>query len=236
MGHTSLKNPSFKKDFKDEKPLTRKRVNFEDNNDAVKNDTSKVNSNNNNEENTDKEDKNLRLDVELGDGKSLSVTSLASLTENIGYIDEGRDITDRTSMATDIVNEIIQTIGTGPDEMLDNNNHSPDSKGVVKDAVFADVHIQNIIKKFDEQKQESPKSVPAKPKAFPRSVVNKPPGAPQRPDVHKKPVVPVRNPNTKLRGRLDKSYSTPAYDLTPDDCNAEKFVVESKKTGKQCLN
>lgn len=74
--------------------------------------------------------------------------------------------------------------------------------------------------------------MPAKPKIFPRANLKKQ-DLPERPDAHKKPAVPARNPNTKLRGRLDKSHSTPAYDLTPEDeQNIEKFVVERKQTGK----
>lgn len=74
--------------------------------------------------------------------------------------------------------------------------------------------------------------MPVKPKIFPRANLKKQ-DLPERPDSHKKPAVPARNPNTKLRGRLDKSHSTPAYDLTPEDeHNAEKLVIESKHTSK----
>lgn len=114
LGQNRNANASFKNDFKDEKAAVKKKVNFEDNKEK--------------EVTVKKEEALLSLDAELNDGRSLSANSLASLTENIGFIDEGRDITDRTSMANDNV---------------------PNG---VKDDVFADVHIQNIIKKFDEQK------------------------------------------------------------------------------------
>lgn len=126
--NVSLKN-SFKNDFKEEKIATKKKVNFEDSkgeNDEFKQTSKK------------KENVALSLDATLSDGKSISVNSLTSLTENIGFIDEGRDITDRTSMATEIVSEVVDSSGS--------------VQNVVKDDVFADVHIQNIIKKFDEQK------------------------------------------------------------------------------------
>lgn len=131
----NLKNPSFKNDFKDEKLATKKKVNFEDS-EGEPEEPKKTDK---------KEVATLSLDEELNDGKSLSVNSLTSLTETIGYIDEGREITDRTSMATEIVSDIIENVSK-----LDNNNSSA-SNGV-KDDVFAEVHIQNIIKKFDEQK------------------------------------------------------------------------------------
>lgn len=130
--NVSLKNPSFKNDFKEEKIATKKKVNFEDNKTEVKESINK------------KGETILSLDAELNDGKSLSVNSLASLTENIGFIDEGRDITDRTSMATEIVNEMCENI-----PKIENDNTAPSG---MKDDVFADVHIQNIIKKFDEKK------------------------------------------------------------------------------------
>lgn len=130
--NVSLKNSSFKNDFKEEKIATKKKVNFEDNRTEDKETTNK------------KGEATLSLDAELNDGKSLSVNSLASLTENIGFIDEGRDITDRTSMATEIVSEMSENI---PKVENDNTVQSG-----MKDDVFADVHIQNIIKKFDEKK------------------------------------------------------------------------------------
>lgn len=129
--NANLKNPSFKNDFQEEKIAIKKKVNFEDN----KGDQ---------EQNKKTEEVILSLDEEVNNGKSLSVNSLTSLTETIGYIDEGRDITDRTSMATEIVSEVSENVGKV-------ENGSSVSSGV-KDDVFADVHIQNIIKKFDEQK------------------------------------------------------------------------------------
>lgn len=211
----SLKNPSFKNDFKEQKAsVNKKKVNFED---------SKAEILTSEKETPDKKEQpTLCLDTKLDDGKSLSVNSLASLTENIAYIDEGRDITDRTSMAADVVSEVAETIPKVENTLTSSS---------VKDDVFADVHIQNIIKKFDEQKPQEP--LPSKPKIFPRANLKKQ-ELPERPDAHKKPAVPARNPNTTVRGRLDKSHSTPAYDLTPDDeAGVEKFVVESKVVEKK---
>lgn len=177
------KTSSFKSDFK-EKPTqnSKKRVNFQE----KKIDEPKQESN-------------------LNEEKSVSVTSLASLTnENIAFIDEGRELTDRTSMVTE--NEELKDFKTTQDK--------------IKDVVLADVKIHDIIKKFDEQKQEI-----IKPKIYPRSQVKKPPDVPLKPN-GKKPIVPPRNLNNKMRGRLDKSHSTPAYDLGEEDVSLNKVNVE----------
>lgn len=217
-------------------------MNFENNKDSLSDKTE-------NKENIPTHKNDLQLNPPLGDEKSLSINSLTSLTENIGFIDEGRELTDRTSMATDIVNEIIDAIdakkaienlnGSFNDlkkasDNSSNSNFNKTKTSPVKEDVFCDVHIKNIIRKFDEKVQEPKKSESAKPKVFPRTGVKKPQDVPQRPDTHKKPAVPARSATTKLRGRLDKSHSTPAYDLTPEDnpVVVEKLVVESKRTGR----
>lgn len=205
-----------------EKPVAKKRVNFEDNKETPIEETARP------------EHKDLGLNPPLDDEKSLSVNSLSSLTENIGFIDEGRDITDRTSMAAEVTNDITDAINTKEKDTEDSNYSAvSNTTPVAKDAVFADVHIQNIIKKFDEQiSQETSKPMSVKPKVYPRSVAKQSLEVPQRPDTHKKPAVPARSSNTKLRGRLDKSHSTPAYDLTPEEnLPVEKLFVESKCVG-----
>ncbi|XP_044267654.1 uncharacterized protein LOC123013286 [Tribolium madens] len=149
---------------------------------------------------------NCHLKSNLNEEKSISVNSLASLNnENIAFIDEGRELTDRTSMVTeDDVKKECQYFHTTHDR--------------VKDVALAEVKIHDIIKKFDEKEV-----VVVKPKIFPRSQIKKPPDVPQKPDSSKKPVVPPR----VIRGRLDKSHSTPAYDLTGDENSpVEKFLVE----------
>ena len=157
----------------------------------------------------------------LNDEKSVSVNSLASLTnENIAFIDEGRELTDRTSMVTD------------SDDVKRECDHFQNAHDRVRDVVLAEVKIHDIIRKFDEQKLE----VVVKPKIYPRSQIKKPPDVPQKPDSSKRPVVPPRSISTKIRGRLDKSHSTPAYDLTGEEGSpVEKFAVEKTQlevTGK----
>ncbi|RZC38913.1 uncharacterized protein BDFB_001973 [Asbolus verrucosus] len=191
----SRKTPSFKSDFKD-KPLSKKRVNFQErrHEDSGRTDDGQLGVSN------------------LNDEKSVSVNSLASLTnESIRFIDEGRELTDRTSMVTE-------------SEDIKENHENTHEK--VKDAVLAEVKIHDIIRKFDEHKD-----VVVKPKIYPRSQIKKPPDVPQKPDCNKKPVVPPRSITTKVRGRLDKSHSTPAYDLTGEEnSSVEKFVVEKVQT------
>lgn len=166
-------------------------------------------------------------------------------------------------MATEIVNEIIDAIDAkkavenfngsknlfenlrdskkasenslnSPPDLLNNETDDKTKSGAAKDDVFSEVHIKNIIRKFDGKVQEPRKPESAKPRVFPRTTVKKSQDVPQRPDTHKKPAVPARSATTKLRGRLDKSHSTPAYDLTPEDSPVvvEKLVVESKHTSK----
>lgn len=50
----------------------------------------------------------------------------------------------------------------------------------------------------------------------------KPPEVPAKPDILRKPAVPPRN-FVKVRGRLDKSHSTPAYDTSQEDKPPEKL-------------
>ncbi|KAJ8952101.1 hypothetical protein NQ314_007594 [Rhamnusium bicolor] len=158
----------------------------------------------------------------LNEEKSISVNSLASLNnENITFIDEGRELTDRTSMTLDwqkeIVDEIIDTIKMKPiEEKTDAQNIEKVeniNNTIIKDPILAEINIHNIIKKFDEQNHE----ISSKPRVLPRAQTKKPPEVPQKPEGKVKPLVPPRSATTKLRGRLDKSHSTPAYDLTEDD-------------------
>lgn len=184
---------SFKKTTKD-KPATKKRVNFDEKKLSPKAAEPVDDSN-------------------LNDEKSVSVNSLASLTnEEIGFIDEGRELTDRTSMTE--------------------NQETSDRS--VKDPTLADVNIHNIIKKFDEQKQDSQQKL-VKPKILPRFQSKKPPEVPQKPDTIKKPLekpqVPPRSATTKIRGRLDKSHSTPAYDLTGEE--KPQFIIDKGKVAEK---
>lgn len=182
------KTSSFKNDFK-EKSIqnSKKRVNFQEK----------------------KVEEQQKQDSNLNEEKSVSVTSLASLTnENIAFIDEGRELTDRTSMLTE--NDELKDIKPTQEK--------------IKDVVLADVKIHDIIKKFDEQKQEI-----IKPKIYPRSQVKKPPDVPVKPD-GKKPIVPPRNLSNKIRGKLDKSHSTPAYDLGEENLSLDKVNVEKMTT------
>lgn len=135
-------------------------------------------------------------DCKNNEEKSVSVSSLSSLSitnDTIDFIDEGVDLTDRSKMK------------------LEEKEGSPnDSGGAIEEKeVFADVHIRNIIKIFDEQ---------SRPKILPRSQANKPPDIPQKPET-RKPIVPPRNVTN--RGKLDKSHSTPAYDLVSESDRSE---------------
>ncbi|KAG5898199.1 hypothetical protein JTB14_005579 [Gonioctena quinquepunctata] len=187
----------------------------------------------------EKEDKvAIKLETSnLNEEKSVSVTSLTSLNnENITFIDEGRELTDRSSMTLDwkkeIVEEIIDTIKmkTIVEEKPRKTEEvsspvikvipSPEKSDkvnsiVMKDPILSEINVHNIIKKFDENKQE----VTVKPRVLPRVQIKKPPEVPLKPEGKVKPAVPPRSATTKLRGKLDKSHSTPAYDLTeePDD-------------------
>lgn len=55
-----------------------------------------------------------------------------------------------------------------------------------------------------------------------------------------KPAVPPRSATTKLRGRLDKSHSTPAYDLSeePETCDSPISLSQTLKPdmGKESDN
>jgi hypothetical protein len=186
---------SFRNELKEKSP--KKKVNFQ-------------------EKKNDPVEKKDVCSSNLSEEKSVSVVSLASLTnENIAFIDEGRELTDRTSMVTE------------SDDAKRDCDHLQITHEKVKDAVLAEVKIHDIIKKFDEHKQETV----VKPKIYPRSQIKKPPDVPQKPDSSKKPVVPPRSVTTKIRGKLDKSHSTPAYDLTGDEnVPVEKFVVEKTQT------
>lgn len=132
--------------------------------------------------------------------KSVSVSSLSSLSmtnDAIDFIDEGEDLTDRSKMQLEAKENKEKS-----EDVKEN-----DGKGS-ENSVFADVNIHSIIKKFDGSGDSS------KPRIFPRLQINKPPEIPQKPET-KKPTVPPRNV-VKIRGKLDKSHSTPAYDLTPE--------------------
>lgn len=148
----------------------------------------------------------LQETTNLNDEKSVSVNSLSSVTdENISYIDEGKDLTDRSNMVSDLVKETSIT-----DSFLKiTKDNDKQTTSPVKDPILAEINVHSMIKKFDEPKNVSS----PKPRVMPRTQTKKPPEVPQKPDV-KKPVVPPRSATTKLRGRLDKSHSTPAYDLT----------------------
>lgn len=137
-------------------------------------------------------------ETNLNEDKSLSVNSLSSVTGEIGFIDEGKELTDRSNMASDDLSS------TGDKPENDNKETDKPVAVLIKDPSLADINVHSMIKKFDEPvKAASPK-----PRALPRTQIKKTPEVPQ------KPVVPPRNVTTKLRGRLDKSHSTPAYDLT----------------------
>ncbi|KAJ8920841.1 hypothetical protein NQ315_015633 [Exocentrus adspersus] len=222
IGISHRSSPAHKKSFK-EKSSTKKKVNFEE-----KTDTEII-----------APPKNIELEASnLNEEKSVSVNSLASLNnENITYIDEGRELTDRSSMTLDwqkeIVEEIIDTIKMRPIEEVPSASENVEIKtsGIIKDPILAEINVHNIIKKFDEQNHDKS----ARPKILPRAQVKKPPEVPQKPEAKTKPAVPPRSATTKLRGRLDKSHSTPAYDLTEDDSDKVEAlpVVEiSKATEK----
>ncbi|CAH0556503.1 unnamed protein product [Brassicogethes aeneus] len=184
------RNTSFKKSSKDK---NKKKVNFEESN--IYN---KIKSKQ--EENKENSFINLpatNLDLE----KSISINSISSLqNENISFIDEGRELTDRTSMAMD--SKVFEEVNN---DMPNKEANSPS--------------IKQIIRIFDNQNEE--KSIAHKPKIAPRSNLNKPPEVPKKP----KPLVPPRIA-IKPRVKLDKSHSTPAYDLT-EEPNSENILAES---------
>ncbi|XP_030757518.1 LOW QUALITY PROTEIN: uncharacterized protein LOC115883312 [Sitophilus oryzae] len=204
----SLKE-SFKGKDRSERSSTKKRVNFDDASEEMKNRNGSL----------AKIDNKLDLldikihDTNLNEEKSVSVNSLSSVhNETISFIDEGRDLTDRSSMVSTLDKETSLT-----DSFLKNNIENNKDNGklqniVVRDPSLAEINVHNMIKKFDDQKKISP----PKPRVMPRIQVRKPPEIPTKPE-SKKPLVPPRSSTTKLRGRLDKSHSTPAYDLTDEE-------------------
>lgn len=86
------------------------------------------------------------------------------------------------------------------------------NSAIMKDPILSEINIHNIIRKFDEHKPETP----AKPRVLPRTQIKKSPEVPPKPEGKVKPAVPPRSATTKLRGKLDKSHSTPAYDLSEE--------------------
>ncbi|XP_056638089.1 uncharacterized protein LOC130446068 isoform X1 [Diorhabda sublineata] len=99
---------------------------------------------------------------------------------------------------------------------IEKNDNKSSSLALIKDPILSEINVHNIIKKFDEQKLETPK----KPVILPRTQIKKSPDVPPKPEPKVKPAVPPRSATTKLRGKLDKSHSTPAYDLSEEP---EKF-------------
>ncbi|XP_076269271.1 connector enhancer of ksr isoform X2 [Rhynchophorus ferrugineus] len=161
-------------------------------------------------------------ETNLNEEKSVSINSLSSLhNENISFIDEGRELTDRSSMVSDLVKESSLT-----DSFLKSqeNDGTKGQNMPVKDPSLAEINVHNMIKKFDDKR--SPSS--PKPRVLPRGQGKKPPEVPQKPD-NKKPLVPPRSATTKLRGRLDKSHSTPAYDLTEEDPTQDSPPIKIEK-------
>lgn len=99
------------------------------------------------------------------------------------------------------------------------------------------MNVHDIIKKLDKQSaQASNKFSQPKPKVLPRTQVKKISESLTKSD--KRPVVPPRSittviTTTKLRGRLDKSHSTPAYDISEEiqpTCEGLKKCVEKCET------
>lgn len=146
----------------------------------------------------------------LDEEKSVSITSLASIhNEEISFIDEGRELTDRSSMTPDLQKSNVTEEVSDTNKLKPFSEVPPNSK---KDPIVTEVNVLDIIKKFDEQKNPVVKITP-------RTMVKKPPEITIKPDdkpQKTKPAVPPRSATTKLRGRLDKSHSTPAYDLTEE--------------------
>lgn len=176
------KHVDFKKSFKrelEERSSTKKKVNFED---AKKLQNLEVTKKIQNQcdQKIHSDDENLRKDIDqsdqngrtertlsdlsnlqLSEERSVSISSLSSLStanETIDYIDEAEDLTDRSKMKGE-ENEGSDQIKLAPLDLK-----PIDARGEVD--VFADVHIQNIIKKFD--KSEVKISTTPKPKVLPR--------------------------------------------------------------------
>lgn len=93
----------------------------------------------------------------LNEEKSISVNSLQSLNNvSISYIDEGRELTDRTSMIStwqkEIITEIIDAINTKPPQ---NTLVEKPTNVLQRDPILAEINVHSIIKKFDVQAQEN---------------------------------------------------------------------------------
>uniref|UniRef100_A0A1Y1M4E1 Connector enhancer of kinase suppressor of ras 2 n=1 Tax=Photinus pyralis TaxID=7054 RepID=A0A1Y1M4E1_PHOPY len=202
-------NGDFRKQFNG-KSFKKKKVNFDDNMPNSKID-------------------NANTRRKLSDERSVSVTSLTSLNENLDFIDEGEDITDRSNMRAEwqkqIVEEIIDTI---------NVDVQVPGEDTAKDDTFAEVHVHNIIKKFDEQSVANMWDPKTKPKVFPKNVIEKPPELPQKPDLSRKPAVPPKN--IKIRGHLSKCNSTPAYDQSEPQSTPSSEVVSPKPSSQLDLD
>ncbi|KAK4879133.1 hypothetical protein RN001_007279 [Aquatica leii] len=210
-------NPDFRKQFNG-KPFKKKKVNFDDTSFGIKidryNDVKPI-------------AEDIIFNSKMNEERSVSINSLSSLNETLDFIDEGEDITDRSNMRAEwqkqIVEEIIDTINF---DVKTPSVPPKECKGEdlkQNDSSLADVHVHNIIKKFDDQSSTlnswDPKT--AKPKVFPKNVIDKPPELPQKPDLSRKPVVPPKNIKNKPRGHLNKSHSTPAYDQSCDSVPAK---------------
>ncbi|XP_045470038.1 uncharacterized protein LOC123677516 isoform X2 [Harmonia axyridis] len=183
--------------------------------------------------------KSLKLpDSNLNEEKSLSLNSLSGVNEaSVDFIDEGKELTDRSSMTSgwqkEIVEELIESIKSKPSKLappppppLPQDEQSPKDKEEdiktentrsLKDDVLNEVkvNVHDIIKKLDKQSAQTSTNIQQKPKVLPRSQVRK------ITQNLTKPVVPPRSittviTTTKLRGRLDKSHSTPAYDISEE--------------------
>ncbi|XP_060516788.1 uncharacterized protein LOC132696152 [Cylas formicarius] len=199
----SYRKNSLKKSFKEsgtekESRSAKKKVNFDE--------KSKSNDEKKSEKENSMGNPHLTVNTNLNEEKSLSINSLSSLSEsNIDFIDEGRELTDRTSMACQRDLPEPETAAS-----------KPAANEKVRDPILSEINVHNIIKKFDDsQKNLAPKQPQVKPKVLPRNHPKKPPDVPEKPD--KRPAVPPRSATTKLRGKLDKSHSTPAYDLTDEE-------------------
>lgn len=159
----------------------------------------------------------------LNGEKSVSVTSLASVqNEDISFIDEGRELTDRSSMTPDLQKNVTE-------EVVGKTETEP----AKKDPIVTEVNVHDIIKKFDEQKAVTTSKI------IPKTMPRKPPDVPSKPEgkpLKIKPAVPPRSATTKLRGRLDKSHSTPAYDLSEEPLEALEIDTKSIQTLDNSLN
>ncbi|XP_044750427.1 uncharacterized protein LOC123310821 isoform X2 [Coccinella septempunctata] len=198
-------------------------------------------------------------DSNLNEEKSLSLNSLSGVTEaNVDFIDEGRELTDRSSMTSgwqkEIVEELIESIKSKPNKLApppppplpqeelplknDEEKNIAEKPQSLKDSVLSEVkvNVHDIIKKLDKQSaQVSNNFSQNKPKVLPRTQVKKISDSFSRND--KKPVVPPRSittviTTTKLRGRLDKSHSTPAYDTSEEIKPCEGLQKSAEKREK----